>query len=61
MRFGDIVTKIKSFIVESKRVFLITKKPTMQEYKIIIKVSAIGMLIIGFVGFIITLIAKMAF
>jgi len=61
MTFSNIATKIKSFMVESKRVFLITKKPTMQEYKIIIKVSAIGMLIIGFIGFIITLIAKMAF
>ena len=61
MTFSNIAIKIKSFMVESKRVFLITKKPTMQEYKIIIKVSAIGMLIIGFIGFIITLIAKMAF
>ena len=61
MTFSNIAIKIKSFMVESKRVFLITKKPTMQEYKIIIKVSAIGMLIIGFIGFIVTVVSQLGF
>ena len=48
-------TKIKSFIKESIRVFKITKKPTKQEFVIIVKVSSIGIGLIGLIGFIITI------
>lgn len=61
MNFNNLFAKLKNFLMESKRVFLITKKPTKQEFKIIVKVSAIGMLLIGFVGFLITLISKLVF
>ncbi len=49
----DYTTKFKSFLIESKRVFKITKKPSREEFKAIVKVSAIGILIIGAIGFII--------
>lgn len=45
--------KIKSFIIQSKRVWHILKKPTGQEFKSIAKVAAIGILILGAAGFII--------
>ncbi len=48
--------KIKSFIIECLRVLKITKKPTMVEFKTIVKVTAIGMLIIGAIGFIIQVV-----
>jgi len=51
--------KIKEFIVESTRVFKLTKKPTNEEFKIIAKVAGIGTLVIGFVGFLIHLIAQL--
>lgn len=41
---------------ECVRVFKITKKPSNTEFKIIVKVSSIGMLIIGLIGFIINMI-----
>ncbi len=50
-----MLEKLKSFIKESIRVFKITKKPTKQEFNIIVKVSAMGIGIIGLIGFIITI------
>ena len=44
--------KIKSFILQSKRVWHVLKKPSAIEFKTVAKVSAIGILIIGAVGFI---------
>ena len=45
--------KLKSFIRESKRVLQVTKKPNMTEFKMIVKVTGLGILIIGLIGFII--------
>jgi protein transport protein SEC61 subunit gamma-like protein len=42
--------KLKTFFVESKRVFKITKKPSNEEFKTIIKVTAIGAALIGLIG-----------
>jgi len=47
--------KLINFIKESKRVFKITKKPEALEFKTIVKVTGIGILIIGLIGFIIHL------
>jgi protein transport protein SEC61 subunit gamma-like protein len=46
-----VASKIKSFFKECIRVFKVTKKPSMEEFKVIVKVSGIGMLIIGLIGF----------
>jgi protein transport protein SEC61 subunit gamma-like protein len=48
--------KLKSFYNECVRVFRITKKPTKDEYKAIMKVAGLGILLIGFIGFLIHLI-----
>ena len=45
--------KIKSFIHQSIRVLKITKKPDATEFKTIVKVSGLGILIVGLIGFII--------
>ena len=47
--------KLKRFANECIRVLKITKKPDKQEFKTIVKVSALGMLVIGLVGFLITM------
>lgn len=49
-------SKFKSFIIQCKRVFRVTKKPNKEEFKTIVKVSALGILIIGLLGFIIDMI-----
>ena len=51
-----LFTRIKSFIKECKRVFMITKKPSMKEFKAIVKVTGIGILIIGILGFLIQIL-----
>lgn len=45
--------QLKAFILECKRVLRVTKKPDKQEYTTIVKISAIGMAIIGAIGFLI--------
>lgn len=53
------LTKFKSFIKECVRVLRITKKPTGTEFKTIVKVSGIGMLLIGLLGFLIQMIRQL--
>jgi len=48
--------KVKSFISQSVRVWHLLRKPTMDEFKIVTKVSAIGLGLIGLIGFLITII-----
>ncbi|MDD3159873.1 MAG: protein translocase SEC61 complex subunit gamma [Candidatus ainarchaeum sp.] len=51
-----ISEKIKSFVGDSKRIFHISKKPTMDEYKKMILITGLGIILIGGIGFIIALI-----
>jgi protein translocase SEC61 complex gamma subunit len=41
-----------------KRVWRLLKRPTMQEFKMIAKISILGLLIVGAFGFLISLIMK---
>ncbi|MBI4155340.1 protein translocase SEC61 complex subunit gamma [Candidatus Woesearchaeota archaeon] len=56
-KFGFLSTKLKSFLRECFRVLQLTKKPTKEEFKIIIKVSLIGIAIIGLIGFMVQLLS----
>jgi len=56
MKISELIVKLKTFILECKRVFLVTKKPTKQEFTSIAKVTGIGILLIGLIGFIIFMI-----
>lgn len=51
--------RIKSYLLECRRVLKVTKKPTNEEFKTIVKVSGLGMLIIGFIGFIVVLVREL--
>lgn len=53
MNLSSLGVKLKSFLVECRRVLRVTKKPTGEEFKTIVKVSGLGMAIVGFIGFII--------
>jgi protein transport protein SEC61 subunit gamma and related proteins len=54
-KISEYAVKFKSFIKESRRVLQITKKPSMEEFKAIVKITGLGMLVIGALGFIITI------
>ena len=58
MEAGSIIYKIKRYLEESKRVFKVTKKPDAVEFKTIVKVSALGIAIIGIIGFVIQLLKE---
>lgn len=49
---------IKSTLREWQRVLRVTKKPDSVEFKTIVKVSALGMAIIGSIGFAIQMIRE---
>jgi len=53
-----IFEKLKGFVRECRRVLMVTKKPTRDEFKNIVKVSGIGLLIIGFIGFLIQVLKQ---
>ena len=53
--------KFKRFLRECWRVLKVTKKPTREEFKTIVSVSAIGVLILGAIGFIIQMIKLIFF
>ena len=46
----------KAYIKECRRVLKVTKKPSNHEFRTIVKVSAAGMLLIGFIGFLVQMI-----
>ncbi|MEM4282687.1 MAG: protein translocase SEC61 complex subunit gamma [Candidatus Woesearchaeota archaeon] len=50
---SKLTTKLKEFSKECGRVLRVTKKPDSDEYKLVVKIAGIGILIIGFVGFLI--------
>ncbi|MGC9309141.1 MAG: protein translocase SEC61 complex subunit gamma [Candidatus Nanoarchaeia archaeon] len=43
------------------RVWKLMKKPSMQEFKLISKVTAVGLIVIGAIGFLISVSLKMFF
>lgn len=53
-----ILTSTKSFIVKCKRVWSVLKKPSKKEFEMIAKVSAVGILILGTLGFLISIAMK---
>jgi len=51
--------KAKKFYGECVRVLTVTKKPDKTEYTTVVKVSGLGIAIIGAIGFIITMIKQL--
>tara|TARA_Y100000310_G_scaffold275909_1_gene292686 strand:- start:1985 stop:2188 length:204 start_codon:yes stop_codon:yes gene_type:complete len=57
----NLLFKLKRFMIECKRVLKVTKKPSNTEFKTIVKVSGLGMIVIGLIGFIIQTIKQLFF
>lgn len=53
------MAKLKSFIGKCKRVWHTLKKPSKKEFEQIAKISALGILILGLLGFIISLLMEL--
>lgn len=52
----EIKENLKSFFMQCVRVWHLLKKPTSEEFKAVSKISAIGLGLIGLLGFLITII-----
>ena len=50
---------IKEYLTECKRVLMLTKKPDKNEYKMIVKVTALGLLAIGLLGFLVLMLKQL--
>jgi len=50
---------LKRFAIECRRVLKVTKKPDGDEFKTIVKISGIGLLVIGFIGFLLHFIKEL--
>lgn len=61
MNINESWIKLKYFWHECVRVLKITKKPTNEEFKTIVRASSLGLAIIGIVGFIVFLLKQMIF
>ena len=55
----SIISKLRSKLKEYYRVLKVTKKPNMEEFKSTVKVTGLGIVIIGVLGFIISIAAQL--
>jgi protein transport protein SEC61 subunit gamma-like protein len=51
----ELATSAKSFFIKCQRVWHILKKPTTEEFWTVAKISALGIFIIGMLGFVISI------
>ena len=55
----SVQERIDNFIKDSKRVLKVARKPDKEEYLQFAKVTAIGVVIIGLVGFVIVIVGQL--
>jgi protein transport protein SEC61 subunit gamma and related proteins len=54
-----LINKTKTFFRKCRRVWLVLKKPTKQEFELTAKVTSIGIVILGVIGFLISMVMKL--
>ena len=55
----ELPAKIKKMFKEWRRVYKITKKPSKEEFVSIVKVTGLGIIIIGALGFMIFMVVEL--
>jgi protein transport protein SEC61 subunit gamma-like protein len=56
-----MISKLKDFISQCYRVWQVTRKPNSAEFKLVSKASALGILAVGFIGFVVAALFKLFF
>jgi protein transport protein SEC61 subunit gamma and related proteins len=56
-----MLEKINSFLLKCKRVWFALKKPNKEEFLLTSKVSAIGIGVLGVLGFLLSIVMKVFF
>jgi len=54
----DTMVDIDSFVQSSMRIFNVSRKPDMQEYRVMAQITGLGIIIIGVVGFLVKLLME---
>ena len=52
----DLENRVKTFWANSKRVIKMARKPTVKEMRLILRITGLGVVVIGAVGFVVKLI-----
>jgi len=52
----NVSEKFSQFINDSKRIFIVSRKPTWEEYKRMAIIVALGIVIVGVLGYLIMLL-----
>ncbi len=52
---------VRAFLKQCERVLKVSKKPDNEEYKTVSKVTGVGIILIGLIGFVLTLLAQTFF
>jgi len=52
----SLKSRLTSFFLKSKRVWHVLKKPTREEFVSITKISAVGIAIVGLIGFAVSIL-----
>ncbi len=50
--------RLKEFILQVRRVLLVASKPDKNEYKMSIKITGIGIILVGLIGFIVFMVVQ---
>ncbi len=61
MNTKEMIESSKSFFLKCKRVWHTMKKPTTDEFWMVTKISAVGILIVGILGFAISIVVNAFF
>ena len=55
----QLYTRLGRFVAECRRVLKVTRKPSWPEYTTLAKVTGLGVLVIGMLGFLLTFAKQM--
>ena len=56
-----MISKVKKFYTDVLRIFRVSRKPTSQEFKTMSKITGLGIVVIGLIGFVITFLFFLLF
>lgn len=55
---AEIVSNFKEFLLKCKRVWAVMKKPTREEFRIVAQAAGLGILLVGAIGFAVSLLMR---
>ena len=55
----ELISSLKEFMAKCGRVLVVMRKPTMPEFKLTAQAAGLGLLLIGALGFFISMLVKM--